>query len=155
MVTGRVVIEVNMRHCGTSPQLTCPCTHVQVLQSIGCPDGVISLNCSPEVKVFPPCMHVHPILFVHRSTSAPEAETSGVYVAGHVQVLSWKVMRPLVMASGCLTKSMQVISAGLSHGRSQMTVLVLAHASTFGTSGFSGTMLLQTQQPAASTMAGM
>jgi hypothetical protein len=78
VVTGRVVIDVNIKHCGTSPQLTFPCTHAQVLQLIGCPDGVNSLNCSPDVYVFPPCTHVHSILFLQRSTGAPEATTSGV-----------------------------------------------------------------------------
>jgi len=155
VVVGMVVTEVNIKHCGTSPQLTCPCTQEQVLQSIGWPVGVNSLNCSPDVKFFPPCWQVHSIFLVQRSTPAPADDTSGVYVAGQVQLFSLMVTCPLVMASGCFINSWQVISAGLSYGRSQMMVLVLTHASTLGTSGVSGTIGLQIQQPAASTMAGM
>jgi hypothetical protein len=92
VVVGMAVVVVNIRQCGTSPHLTCPCTQAHVLQSIAWPVGVSSLNFSPDVKVLPPCVQVHSIFLLHRSTASPDCETSGAYVAGQVHVFSWMVM---------------------------------------------------------------
>jgi hypothetical protein len=56
VVTGNVVVVANTKQFGTSWHSTFPFLQVQVLQSIGLPAGVKSLNISPDVNFFPPCI---------------------------------------------------------------------------------------------------